>query len=158
MFKNRKVGLKSGALRLDDIMSEKSYDPWRAYEQSKICNILFTLALSRRLEGTGVTVNALHPGLIRTELMRYYKEAYGWPDPVYRAARFLTWPFEMWMLKSSQEGAQTSVFCCVDESLDCISGKYFSDCRERPILAAALDEKLQERLWEMSEKFVGMKF
>lgn len=152
------MGIKSGALHIDDINSEKSYDPWTAYEQTKICNILFTLALSRRLQGSKVTVNALHPGLIRTEIGRYYKEAYGWSEFVYRLVKVLIWPFENWFLKSPLQGAQTQIFCGVDESLEGVSGKYFSDCYERLLLKEVLDERLQERLWKMSEEFVKQKF
>lgn len=152
------MGVKSGVLHLDDINLDKSYDPWRAYQQSKICNILFTLSLAKRLQGTGVTVNALHPGIIRTEIGRYYKEAYGWPNWLFWMVKALIAPFELWFLKSSNQGAQTSIFCCVDESLDSVSGKYFSDCVERPIVKEMLDESVQKQLWDMSEEFVGSNF
>lgn len=145
-------------MHLDDINLEKSYDPWNAYEQSKICNILFTLSLNKRLQGSKVSVNALHPGIIRTEISRYYQEAYNWPSWLFGIIKIFMKPFELWFLKSSKQGAETSIYCCVDERLDSVSGKYFSDCSERPILKEMLDENVQERLWEISEEFVGLKF
>lgn len=151
--------MKEGALNLDDINCENlPYDPWRAYMQSKICNLIFTMSLAKRLRSTNVTVNALHPGIIRSEILRYYKEAYGWSDFTFRSLRFVGWPFEHWFLKSSKQGAQTTIFCAVDEAVEGVSGKYFSDCGEREVMATVLDNDVQQRLWKMSEVFVNSSF
>lgn len=64
-----------GTINFDDLNSEKSYDEGTAYNQSKLANVLFTRELAKRLEGTGVTVNSLHPGVVQTELMRHMKFA-----------------------------------------------------------------------------------
>ena len=62
----------------DDLNNETDYDPRSVYNQSKLCNVLFTRELAKRLEGTNVTVNALHPGVVRTELGRHFSDSYGW--------------------------------------------------------------------------------
>jgi len=62
-----------GKMNFDDLNSEKSYNSYSAYSQSKLANVLFTRELAKRLEGTGVTVNALHPGTVQTDLLRHYK-------------------------------------------------------------------------------------
>ena len=150
------VGCKDGSLKLDDLNSEKSYEPWKVYQQSKMCNVLFTLELAKRLANTGVTVNALHPGIIRTELVRNYREAYNWSKALFGLIMALGYPFQLWFMKSAKQGAQTQIYCAVSEELDNVSGKYFSDCKERALLPEILDEKLAEELWSKSAKLVNL--
>lgn len=136
-----------GEINTADLNSEKSYDAAKAYEQSKLANVLFTLELARRLEGTNVTVNALHPGIVDTELMRhmgifnsFFAKIFVYP---------LMWPF----LKTSVSGAQTSLFCALDPDLENISGKYFADCKQTPVAPQSEDDTMAKFLWKVSEKW-----
>lgn len=141
-------------MKFNDLNSTQNYEPREVYNQSKLCNVLFTRELAKRLRGTGVTVNALHPGVVKTELGRYFADSYGWKA---HAFRILFAPIVLWMFKNSREGAQTTIHCAVDESLANVSGKYFSDCREKQLLPHALDEADAVRLWDISEKLSSLK-
>jgi retinol dehydrogenase 12 len=136
--------------------STKRYEPWEAYQKSKMCNILFTLELSRRLTGSGVTVNALHPGIIRTDLSRYYKEAYNWSTLSYLAVQILATPFMLWIMKSARQGAQTSIYCAVDESVENVSGRYFSDCKQKALHSQIENQADAEKLWRLSAEWANL--
>lgn len=118
--------------------------------------ILFTLALNKRLANTGVTVNALHPGLMRTSLLRYYPKTYGWSDWSWTLIRYFTYPFRWWTLKSPKQAAQVATYCVVSEKLEEMSGKYISDCRVRKLLPEVNDMNKAERLWEQSSEMVKL--
>ncbi|XP_060655202.1 retinol dehydrogenase 13-like isoform X1 [Drosophila nasuta] len=141
-----------GAININDLNSEKSYDEGSAYSQSKLANVLFTRELAKRLEGTGVTVNALHPGVVNTELGRHMK--------IFNTffGRFilkgLLWP----LLKTPKSGAQTTLYAAIDPELNGVSGLYFSDCKPKKMAPAAFDEKTGKLLWEESEKWTHSKF
>ena len=117
-------------LTWDNLQGERSYDGYSAYARSKLCNVLFTNALARRLAGSGVTANALHPGVINTNLLRA-----GWSGGGGNLAA----------------GARTSVYLADSEEMAGTTGKYFVDERPAPSSPQSLDEGLQERLWEVSE-------
>lgn len=134
-------------INFDDINSEKSYDPQVAYRQSKLANNLFTLALSKRLSGTNVTVNCLHPGVIYTELGRHLNIPW--------FMKIILLPVALLILKTPWQGAQTNIFCAVAEELDGVSGLYFADCKEKKAAPAALDELAAEQLWSLSLKLTG---
>ena len=103
---------KQGRLHWTDPNYERrAYDPMGAYCQSKLANVLFSAELGRRLAGTGVTTYALHPGVIRTDLARNTRETYGLG--AHLVLKYVVGPF----IKSPESGAQTTIFCCVDESL-----------------------------------------
>jgi NAD(P)-dependent dehydrogenase (short-subunit alcohol dehydrogenase family) len=131
-------------LDFDDLLLEKHYRPWRSYSRSKLANIMFTYALARRLEGTGVTVNCLHPGFVATNLgsgnlvpMR----------PVYMLLR----PFA----RTSKQGAETPVYLASSPDVDGVSGKYFDDKKEARSSRASHDEDAQELLWDHSARLTG---
>jgi len=127
----------------DDINSDKNYSTWNVYGQSKLANILFSNELNRRLEGTGVTSNSLHPGVIKTELVR--DTTLGQIFTVVGA------PF----LKSIPQGAATTVY--VATASDLAGGKYFADCNEVAPTAAAQDSAAAKTLWELTEKLISTK-
>ena len=133
----------------EDLNNEANYDPNKVYAQSKLSNILFTRELAKRLEDTNVTVNALHPGVVRTELGRHFSESYGWKAVLLQVIFF---PFILWMLKDSEQGAQTNIYCAVSKDLSKVSGKYFADCKEKDLLPHALNEQDGLRLWETSQR------
>ncbi|GAB6031590.1 hypothetical protein CHUAL_009355 [Chamberlinius hualienensis] len=139
-----------GKIHFDDLNWEKKYDSKYAYCQSKLANILFTKELTRRLDGSGVTTYSLHPGAVRTELQRHTKEMLGTVlDTVSGVAARL-------FFKTPVQGAQTSIYCAVDEELINKSGLYYSDCAEKAPSSRALDEDVARRLWDVSCKLVGL--
>ncbi|MDP2312036.1 MAG: SDR family oxidoreductase [Pseudomonadota bacterium] len=128
----------SGKMAWDDLHYEKrAYSGPGAYNQSKLANVLFTLALARRLEGTSVTVNAVHPGVVATELAR------GYPA-------FLVKIFHLFLLTPAQ-GAACSLYVATSSELAGVTGHYFEHGKSRAPATAALDEAAQERLWDLSE-------
>jgi len=141
---------KKANIYWDDINWEKNaYDPQKAYGQSKLANILFTQELAVRLEGSGVNVYSLHPGVIATELGRHIKEYLG----IFSVALYVMRPF----LKTPESGAQTTIYCAVDESLSGHTGKYYADCREAPTCPVALCNKEDPaRLWALSQRLTGL--
>lgn len=123
---------QGGALHFDDLMSTRSYDGYRAYATSKLCNILFANALARR--ELGISVNSLHPGVIATKLLRTGFGGGGAP---------------------LEEGARTSVHVATAPELRGVSGRYFSDAREARPSALTRDVAVQDRLWDVSERLVA---
>jgi len=123
----------------DDLGWKQGYKTMRVYGQSKLANILFTTALARRLEGTGVTVNAVHPGPVATR--------FGQNNGA--VATFLTKlmaPF----FRTPEQGAQTSIHVATAPELDGVTGRYFANSREARPSRAAQDAAAAERLWEIS--------
>ncbi|XP_056415415.1 retinol dehydrogenase 14 [Hyla sarda] len=139
---------KYGEINFDDLNSEKSYGRSAAYSRSKLANILFTRELARRLEGTGVTINVLHPGIVRTNLGRHINI----PVLVKPLFNVVSWAF----FKSPAEGAQTSVFLASSPEVEGVSGKYFGDCKEEDLLPKAMDDLVARKLWDISEVMVGL--
>lgn len=117
-----------------------------AYNESKLANILFTRALARRLEGTGVSVFAAHPGSVRTRWAR------GRDSGVFRFAAAIASPF----LISPEEGARTPLYAATAPGLEAHSGAYFVKSRRADPSGAAQDEAAQERLWRLSAEMVGL--
>lgn len=140
-----------GTIDLADLNYEKrGYSRIKAYQQSKLANVLFSNELARRLEGTGVTSNSLHPGAVKTDLGRHVEAKFG-------PLKYLVYALLFLFIKTPKDGAQTSIYCAVDQSLEKVSGKYFSDCKEKVAQPLARDEKLAKDLWDLSEKAVGLK-
>ncbi|XP_042366235.1 retinol dehydrogenase 12, like [Plectropomus leopardus] len=134
-----------GSINLEDINSEKGYNKNSAYAQSKLANILFTRSLAKRLEGTGVTTYSLHPGVVQTDLWRHLSG----PQQFFMK---MVSPFT----KNSTQGAQTSIYCAVEPSLDKESGSYYSDCAPANCSAAGKDDVLAEKLWELSCRMLSV--
>jgi len=132
-------------LDFDDLMSEKDYRQFDVYSKSKLANILFTRALSRRLEGTWITANCLHPGVIRTGFGRD-----GDVSGFLKWAIILAGPF----LTSRKKGAATSIHLCSSPEVEGVTGEYFSNCAPDRPTDAALDDDAAERLWQVSEELV----
>ncbi|KAK9297922.1 hypothetical protein QLX08_008462 [Tetragonisca angustula] len=143
---------KRGKIKLDDLNSDKNYEPGEAYAQSKLANILFTKELANKLKGTGVTVNAVHPGIVRTEIMRYmgiYQHRLGkW------LVDSLTWIF----IKTPRKGAQPVLFAALDPSLDNVTGEYFVDNKIAEVSDEAKNDKIAKWLWAVSEKWTKLNY
>jgi NAD(P)-dependent dehydrogenase (short-subunit alcohol dehydrogenase family) len=145
----RVVMLSSGAHRmapeagieLDNLSGERDYTPWKMYGQSKLANILFAKKLAAQLETSSRTANAVHPGVIRTNLVRHIEE----PDQM----------LANMTLKSVEQGAATQVLVATHPDLASVSGKYFADCQVADTLHdQAGNETLATQLWERSEQIV----
>ena len=132
-------------LDFDDLQCSRHYRGWRAYRRSKLANILFTRELARRLEGTGVTANCLHPGFV----------ASGFGDNNRGIWRLGIALVKLVAAIPVERGAETPVFVASAADLDGISGKYFSNCRERQPDAAAQNDETAARLWKESERLIG---
>ncbi|XP_055690852.1 retinol dehydrogenase 13-like isoform X2 [Lutzomyia longipalpis] len=139
-----------GEINITDLNSEKNYEPGRAYNQSKLANVLFTKELAKKLQGTGVTVNALHPGVVDTELTRHM----GLFNSFFSGliVKPILWPF----FKSPVAGAQTTLYCALEPELEGVSGQYFSDCAPKEVADAAKNENVAKWLWAVSEKWTGL--
>jgi retinol dehydrogenase-12 len=131
---------RRGTMKWDDLMGEKKYFGPNAYCQSKLANILFTKELAKRLEGSRVTANCLHPGVIASGFARNNKGVVGF------LAKLVS-PF----LMSSEDGAKTTIFLATNDSVAKTSGKYFDSCREKKPTREARDDDAAKRLWEVSE-------
>ena len=129
----------SGKLDFDDSAMEKSWAG--SYPRSKLANMLFVRALAKRLDGTRVVVNGLHPGVISTELARDYAA------PIRLIAK--------WFFKSPEQGARTSLYLATAPEAAELSGRYFANAKEKTPGAAALDDALAERLWTETERLVA---
>nr|XP_046249042.1 retinol dehydrogenase 12 [Scatophagus argus] len=140
---------ETGQIYFDDIYMDKDYDHMKSYSQSKLANVLFTRELAKRLRGTGVTAYSLHPGVIRTELPRHF-----WPTvPLWKKI-----PLRIFMLtaKSATQGAQTTIYCAVEESLQNESGLYYSDCARKTAAPQGRDDEAAKKLWDLSASMVGL--
>ena len=135
-----------GRIDLDDLQAERRYNGQRAYNQSKLANVLFTYELARRLEGTGVTANVLHPGVVRT---RFGQEDSG------RWMRLML-PVVKPFMKSPEEGARTSVHVASAPELAEVTGTYFADSEPKRSSRRSYDEATARRLWEASAALVGV--
>ncbi|XP_068194500.1 retinol dehydrogenase 14a isoform X2 [Antennarius striatus] len=139
---------KHGHINFEDLNSEQSYDKAFAYSRSKLANLLFTCELARRLEGTGVTVNALTPGIVRTNLGRHVHV----PMLAKPLFNLLSWA----VFKSPQDGAQTSVHLACSSDVDGVHGLCFADCQPQIVLDKATDQEVAGKLWDISEIMVGI--
>jgi NAD(P)-dependent dehydrogenase (short-subunit alcohol dehydrogenase family) len=134
-----------GGIQFDNLSGEKGYGPWSAYGQSKMANVLFAKELAKRLAGTKKTANAVHPGVIATNLGRHMNRA--------AAVGFaIAKPL---VLKNEGEGAATQAYVAVHPDAATISGKYWADCNVATPRRDAEDPALAARLWETSEQIVA---
>ena len=120
----------------EDLPEQRRYDPWGAYALSKFADVIFTYTLARNLEGTGITANCLHPGVVNTKLSRAAAPGIATITP--------------------EQGAETSVFLARSPEVAGISGSYFEE--KRPVRSSSLsyDRGVQERLWELAVKLTGI--
>lgn len=135
------VGAK---LNLDDLQNQKHYQSWSVYGQSKLANLYFTYELARRLQGTGVTVNALHPGFVATNFGRSNGGIF---NPLFRL-------FQVAAI-SPEEGAQTSIFLATDPSVAQMSGKYFTKSKAVRSSPVSYDNDIARKLWQISAQITS---
>lgn len=129
----------------DNLAGQRSYAPWAAYGRSKLANLLFTRELARRLAGSRRTANAIHPGVIATQLTRNMGKAVG----------VLWGAMSPLLLKSIPQGAATQCYVACHPTVATVSGEYFKDCNVTRSSARGADLALAARLWAESERIVA---
>lgn len=133
-----------GRINFDDLQSERRYISQRVYGSSKLMNIAFALELAERLRGTGVTSNALHPGVIASN----FGAVEGWFGVVFALGkRFLLTP---------EQGARTQIWLASSPEVESVTGGYFIRKKQRPPPRQARDPEVRRRLWEASERLTGL--
>lgn len=135
---------RGAGLNLADPEAKRGYNGLRAYAQSKLANIVFTYELARRLEGTGVTANALHPGIVATR----FAANNGFVGRLLRGAMDV-------VSISAEEGAKTSSYLASSPEVAGMSGQYFDKCRAVRSSPASYDEQTARQLWELSAAMTG---
>jgi len=131
-----------GTIHFDDLQGEQRYGGFGAYGQSKLAQVLFTRELARRLEGTGVTVNACHPGVIRTNL------GMGGTSAVVRFVRMF--------FKGPEKGAETPIYLSISPEVERVTGKYFANKHVREPSRAARDPDVARRLFDVSAELAHL--
>ena len=135
----------AGAIQFDNLDGKKSYAPWTAYGQSKIANLLFAKELATKFAGTKKTANAIHPGVIKTNLGRHM-------NPVFRGILSVG---PMIAMKSIPEGAATQCYVAVNPGAATITGEYWADCNVAKSRADGRDAAIAKQLWQRSEEIVA---
>jgi len=137
---------KWGAIDFDNLQGEKRYDMDKAYNQSKLAIVLFTYELARRLQGTGVTVNSLEPGLVATDFGREYTGF----------KRLMTTKIWRPFVKSPEKGAETSIYLASSLELEGVTGKHFTNKKATKSSKRSHDESVWQRLWQVSEELTEL--
>ncbi len=134
---------KAGMIHFEDINLEDGYSAFKAYSQSKLANIIFTYELARRLQGTKVTVNAVHPGSVNTRFGDDFNGMWG-----------IFFAFVKPFMRKVEKGAETVIWLATSPDVEGVSGKYFTD--KRPIRSKDItyDKDVAEQLWDISEKMI----
>ena len=136
---------RASRLDWDDLQSQRSYRAMGVYGRSKLANLLITSELARRLDGTGVTVNAAHPGWVGT--------GFGANNGL--MGQLIT-SLASWFARTPEKGAETPLWLATSPDLDGVSGQYFYDCREHRSSRASHEADAQQRLWKQSAELVGL--
>ncbi len=134
---------RMGSIKFDDLMSEKKYSSFGVYSMSKLANVMFTYELARRLEGSGVTANTLHPGFIASNFGRSNG---GLWEPVMRVVQLFA--------ISPEKGAETSIYLASSPEVEDATGQYFVKKKPVKSSSASYDVAAQRRLWDVSEQLV----
>lgn len=135
-----------GTIDFDDLQAERRYSGQDAYNQSKLASVMFTYELTRRLAGTGVTANVLHPGVVSS--------GFGAEDPS-RIFKYLV-PFWRPFMKTPQQGAATSIYLASSPEVEGVTGRYFANSRPQPSSDASYDTAAATRLWQIGARLVGL--
>ena len=148
---SRIINVSSGAhafvkgFNFDDVNSLKEYKPFKVYGYSKLANILFTKKLSQVLENENIIVNCLHPGVVGT--------GFGQNNGIFSKILFnLSKPF----MRSSEKGAETSIYLCSSPDVSDVSGQYFYNCKIAKTTSWANNQEDADRLWNLSKELTGI--
>ncbi|KAM9733505.1 dehydrogenase/reductase SDR family member 13-like isoform 1-T1 [Menidia menidia] len=132
--------------RKDLVFGQSTWNILQAYTDSKLCNVLFIRELANRLDGTDVTCYTLHPGIIYTELCRNMNQ---W-------LKLFIMPLAKLLFLDPEGGCQTTLHCILQDSIEPLSGRYFSNCALQQAGAKGRDDALAKKLWEVSEQLTGL--
>ena len=135
----------NGRMHFDDLQGERGYSGQRAYNQSKLANVMFTYELARRLQGSRVTATVLHPGVVRTGF------AAEDPSPLWKVLLPLIRP----MLKTPERGAATSIYLASSPEVEGVTGRYFVNCKPKTSSKRSYDEAAAAGLWRISVDIVS---
>lgn len=143
-------GHKRTKMNFDDLQAKQGYNGMQTYRQSKLANVLFTYELARQLAGTGVTVNAVNPGLVAT---RFGLNNFG-----VIPARIVNLLIRVYGLvgTNAEQGAQTSIYLATSPNVEGITGKYFEKQTAVPSSEESYDPATASRLWQVSEAMTGL--
>ena len=144
---------KGAQLEWDNLNGEKNYDMVKAYAQSKFANVVFTKELQKRVADSNVKIVAVHPGVVKTELSRYTSEKWYYKIPV----AIFNGPILALFGKTPVQGAQTSLYCALEDQSKLQGGGYYADCQRANEDLATLNEETGKKLWEESEKLISSK-
>ncbi len=133
---------KGAKINFDDIEYKNKYSLFGAYNQSKLCNLLFTYELARQLKGTNVTMNALNPGPVKTGLARDMGAVFQWMAKM--------------LFPSAEKASATAIYLASSPEVEKVTGKYFEKCKAVPSSALSNDEAVAKRLWDLSNKMCGL--
>jgi NAD(P)-dependent dehydrogenase (short-subunit alcohol dehydrogenase family) len=136
---------RGGAIDFEDLNSRKNYGAWRAYNQSKLANILFSNELARRLQGTGVTSNALHPGVVKTEFGATINGPMSVGFNLMKEATAI----------SPEKGSQTTLYLATSPEVAGVTGQHFAKCKPVEPAPQAKDEETARRLWEVTAQMLA---
>jgi len=137
---------RGARLDFDDLQSRRGYAGFPVYSRSKLCNILFNRELARRLAGSGVTANALHPGFVAT---RFGNDSGGIVRAVLKVAKPIG-------AISPEEGARTIIYLASSPDVAAVSGGYFYECKPATPTAEARNDEDAKRLWDISQQIAGL--
>jgi NAD(P)-dependent dehydrogenase (short-subunit alcohol dehydrogenase family) len=136
---------QGATIDFDDLQHERDYDSAEVYAETKLMNVLFTYELARRLEGTGVTANCLHPGAIATRLLADYMDV-----PLVGKALART------VGATPEQGADTVIYLAASPEVESVTGRYFTNRREVRSAPVTYDVAVARRLWTVSERLTGL--
>jgi NAD(P)-dependent dehydrogenase (short-subunit alcohol dehydrogenase family) len=136
----------SGKIKFDNLQGEKKFNGWQAYSDSKLENVLFTIELARRLEGSNVTANCLHPGFVKT--------AFGSGNTGFIAS--LLSVAQNLVAITPEAGADTIIYLASSSDVEGVTGKYFEKRKVKASSPASLDQSTQKKLWDVSAKLTGL--
>src|SRR5947208_14245329 len=139
------VGHYNGHINFDDLNLETDYGGWKAYGQSKLALVLFTHELAKKLQGTGVTVNAVHPGTVATNI---------WARPLGPAGFIMSLP--KLFMASPEEGAKTIVYLSQSNEAEGLNGEYFEKLKMKKSSDESYNEEIAQRLWDVSAKLTHL--
>ena len=140
------IAHRGATLDLDDLQLKRSFSGWRAYQRSKLCNILFTRELARRLGSTGVTANCLHPGFVATSFGDNNQGLFKWVLAIGKRI----------MAISVESGGKTPVYLAASPEVEGVTGEYFDKCKVVAPDAPARNDRTAALLWQESLKLTGL--
>jgi len=133
-------------INFEDLQGKKGYSGIKAYGQSKLCNVLFTHELARKLEGTGVTANCLHPGFVQSNIGRDNGLVF----------LYLFKFIKIFTARSPEKGAETVIYLASSPEVSEVSGKYFMDKKEIRSSEESYNEETAKQLWQVSTQLVKL--